>query len=156
MLLLSLSRENALSWEQMVRQFGVYTVDQEDCLVWIPCPPGLWLAVGRKSMTTVTGAVAASDRERPLQIKSRGLSRLLLWGTRFLFPPDEIGPLGFLQWGLLFWKSLGVHRNNSCTGTSVKVKQEWNLGRLQTGWISVQCFGCLSLWGASGCFPWLW
>lgn len=41
MLLLLLSRENALSWEQVVRQFGVFTIDQEDCLVWIPCPPAL-------------------------------------------------------------------------------------------------------------------
>lgn len=75
MLLLLLSRENALSWEQAVRQFGMFTIDQEDCLVWIPCPPALWLAVGRKSMTTVTGAIAVRDRERLLQTKWHGLSR---------------------------------------------------------------------------------
>lgn len=51
MLFFLLSRENALSWEQVGRQFGTFTVDQEGCLVWTPGPPGLQRAVGREDRT---------------------------------------------------------------------------------------------------------
>ena len=66
------------------------------------------------------------------------------WRVRIPTSLSRLGKLDSLDYfsGVYCFESRWGSPGTLHTGTSVKAKQEWNLCRIQTSWILVQCCGC--------------